>query len=242
MLKKVRRWMEPRGRGELWGMLAIALPLAIAIAVTAHAQSRLYYFNGVTYVFPASQGAAGQVLTNDGTGTLSWSAVPTPEGLWSGAVVLSSSSCPAGWTRLSAADGRFIRAAATAGGTGGADTHTHTLTGSTASQGVTISGNTASSSVSISGSTGTTSINHGHSLTTSTATAASGGTSVITSVSVNATDPSHSHGAGTLAGGSHNHGVGSLAGASHTHGAGSLAAGSASNVPAYYTVVVCVKD
>jgi hypothetical protein len=59
---------------------------------------------------------------------------------------------------------------------------------------------------------------------------------------VNNADPSHSHGAGTLAGGSHNHGAGSLAGSAHTHGAGSMTAASASNVPAYYEVVICVKD
>jgi hypothetical protein len=218
-------------------LLAAGVLLPVALA-----QSRFYYFNDVGYVFPASQGASGHVLTNDGSGNLSWAAPPTPEGLWSGSVVLSSTSCPAGWTRLAAADARILRAAATAGGTGGSDTHTHTLTGSTGSQGVTVTGSTASNGVSISGSTGTTSISHSHSVTPTTAAAASGSTTVLTGITVNAADPSHSHAAGTLAGGNHSHGVGTLAGAAHSHGAGSLAAGSVSNVPAYYGVIVCVKD
>lgn len=35
-------------------------------------------FNKIPYAFPSSQGAANSVLTNGGTGILSWSAVPTP--------------------------------------------------------------------------------------------------------------------------------------------------------------------
>lgn len=226
-------------RKKLLPYIALAV---LAAAGAVWAQNRLYYFNGIEYVFPSSQGLSGQVLTNDGAGILSWSAVPTPEGLWSGSVVLSSTSCPSGWTRLAAADGRMLRAAATAGGTGGADVHTHSLTGSTASQTVTITGTTGSSSVSISGSTASTSISHNHSISPSYTTFASGGTQALSGLTVNNADPSHSHDAGTLAGGSHSHGVGSLAGSAHSHAAGSLAAASASNVPAYYEVVICVKD
>jgi hypothetical protein len=156
--------------------------------------------------------------------------------------VLSNVSCPSGWTRLAAADGRILRAAATGGGTGGSDTHSHTLTGSTASQGVTITGATASQGVTITGSTGATSISHTHSASTPTAQFADGGTSAVTSVSVNAGDANHSHDAGSLSGSGHTHGVGTLAGAAHTHAPGTLATASASNVPAYYAVVLCVKD
>ena len=221
---------------------AFGLGCALFIVGLLQAQSRVYILNGIEYVFPASQGASGHVLTNDGSGNLSWAAPPTPEGLWSGSVVLSSTSCPAGWTRLAAADGRMLRAAATAGGTGGSDTHSHSLTGSAASQAVTISGSTGSSSVIISGSTGTTSVSHSHGVTPTTATAASGSTAVLTGVSIQNADPSHSHAAGTLSGSNHNHSAGSLAGSAHTHAAGSLATATASNLSTYYEVIVCVKD
>lgn len=36
-------------------------------------------------------------------------------------------SCPSGWTRVSAWDGKFLRGYASYGGTGGLDTHSHTL-------------------------------------------------------------------------------------------------------------------
>ena len=45
----------------------------------------------------------------------------------SGAISIFDAACPAGWTRVSAFDGKFIRGAASYGGTGGADTHTHTI-------------------------------------------------------------------------------------------------------------------
>jgi len=35
-----------------------------------------YQFRGVDYVFPAAQGASGAILTNNGSGTLGWGAVP----------------------------------------------------------------------------------------------------------------------------------------------------------------------
>jgi hypothetical protein len=228
---------------------SLRLPIfgtAIAVlTVTAGlwAQSRFYYFNGVGYTFPSSQGSAGNVLTNDGAGNLSWANVQTPQAIFSGAVVMSSVSCPSGWTRLAAADNRVLRGATVAGGTGGSDTHGHSLTGSTGAQAVTITGSTGSTGVSISGSTGTTSISHSHGDSESTANVTGGGMIIaVTGVSVTAADPSHSHGAGTLSGGSHGHGVGTLGGASHTHGVGTLAADSASNLPAYYGIILCQRN
>jgi len=38
----------------------------------------------------------------------------------------TAASIPAGWSRVAALDGKYVRGAATAGGTGGAATHTHT--------------------------------------------------------------------------------------------------------------------
>lgn len=46
---------------------------------------------------------------------------------WSGFIAMSDVACPSGWTRLSAMDNRFPRGSATAGTTGGADTHYHTV-------------------------------------------------------------------------------------------------------------------
>lgn len=215
--------------------------LLVQTRVTA--ETRVNYFNGVPYVFPATTGAAGKVLTNDGAGNLSWASPATVSSLWSGAIVASTIACPDGFTRLTGADNRFLRAVASgAGSTGGSDTHTHTTSGSTGSSAVTISGSTAGSTVSISGTTASASISHNHSTTQTTSACASGSNTVLYSLSINNTDPSHSHGVGTLGGGSHTHGVGTLAGGSHTHDAGTLAATASSNVPAWYGLILCVKD
>jgi len=220
-------------------LLAAGMLLAAAVA---WGQSRLYYFNGVPYIFPSTQGSAGNVLTNNGSGTLSWAAVPTSEGLWSGAVVMTTTSCPTGWTRLAAADNRVLRGASSAGATGGADTHTHTMSGTSGSQSVSISGSTGDSSVSISGSTGSTNISHTHSLTTTATYVGGGVVQVIEAASADSADPAHSHTSGSLAGGSHSHSSGTLGASSHAHAAGSLSPATASNLPAYYAVVLCAKD
>jgi hypothetical protein len=44
----------------------------------------------------------------------------------SGLIAMFAVACPAGWTRVAAWDGRFVRGAAAYGATGGANTHTHT--------------------------------------------------------------------------------------------------------------------
>jgi hypothetical protein len=214
----------------------------LVLAAAVWGQSRKYYFNEVGYIFPAAQGSAGNVLTNDGSGNLSWAAVPTSEGLWSGAVIMSTTGCPTGWTRLSAADNRVLRGASSAGATGGADTHTHTMSGTSGSQSVSISGDTDTSSVSISGATGSTSISHTHSLTTTTTYVGAGGYEVIQSASADSTDPAHAHTSGSLAGGSHSHSSGTLGASSHSHAAGSLSPATVSNLPAYYAVILCAKN
>jgi len=45
----------------------------------------------------------------------------------SGMIAMFDTSCPSGWTRVAAFDGRFIRGSATYGGTGGVSTHTHSV-------------------------------------------------------------------------------------------------------------------
>lgn len=42
--------------------------------------------------------------------------------------MFNGSSCPSGWTRYTALDGKFIRGASSYGGSGGSNTHTHTFT------------------------------------------------------------------------------------------------------------------
>lgn len=215
----------------------------VVVALSATAQDRLNYFNGVPYVFPVAQGGAGQVLTNDGTGALTWETTVSPEGLWTGAVIVSTSTCPAGYSRFSSADGRVLRGAATAGDPAGSDTHVHTLSGASAGQAVTISGSTANASPSVTGTTGGTNIDHTHTDNESTQLFNdSGASSALTGVTIQSGGGSHSHGAGSLSGGSHSHNDGSLAGASHTHAVGTLATVSASNLPAYYGVILCRKD
>ena len=46
----------------------------------------------------------------------------------SGLIAIFDTSCPTGWTQVSAFDGLFLRGSATYGGTGGASTHTHSHT------------------------------------------------------------------------------------------------------------------
>jgi hypothetical protein len=45
----------------------------------------------------------------------------------SGMIAIFQGSCPSGWTRVADFDGKFLRGAATYGGTGGSSTHTHTI-------------------------------------------------------------------------------------------------------------------
>ena len=73
---------------------------------------------------------ANKVLTSDAVGLASWQA-PSASGviLPTGAVFfMISGSCPSGTTDATAAyAGKFARAGASPGTTGGADTHSHTL-------------------------------------------------------------------------------------------------------------------
>lgn len=55
-----------------------------------------------------------------------------PATLPTGAIVIFDTGVPTGWTRVSAQDGYFVRGEATSTITGGANTHTHTATGTIA--------------------------------------------------------------------------------------------------------------
>ena len=85
-----------------------------------------------------------------------------------------------------------------------------------------------------------------HTHTVSTTTTGVGGAppalGARQTLSLNSNDPAHSHSAGTLSGNSHNHSAGTLAVSSHGHGVGTLATAAASNLPAYYQLIVCQKN
>ena len=55
-------------------------------------------------------------------------------GVPSGMIAMFDASCPTGWTRVTALDGRVPRGSSTAGGTGGSDTHTHSVSGTTSNE------------------------------------------------------------------------------------------------------------
>ncbi|MEN9614208.1 MAG: hypothetical protein RLZZ347_515 [Candidatus Parcubacteria bacterium] len=71
---------------------------------------------------------AGKVLTSDANGLASWQAPASTQGNGVEMIGLFDTSCPTGWSRYTALDGKVPRGADTYGGTGGSDTHTHTWT------------------------------------------------------------------------------------------------------------------
>jgi len=75
-------------------------------------------------------------------------------------IMMYSDTCPTGWTRVSAFDGKFIKGKSAYGGTGGAATHTHTDTGTT--------GNSATSNYRIGDDSQTVGNTHNHSFSFTT--------------------------------------------------------------------------
>lgn len=133
-----------------------------------------------------------------------------------------NASCPSGWTRVSAFDGKFLVGKATYGGTGGTTTHTHSIGGVVAHQhgiGTVVVGSSGS---------------HGHDyVAPSTLSGYTGGAYGISrgtsSGTIDGNWPSHDHNdsaSGSIANGS----------------AGDGTSGGASNNPSYTTVVWCAKS
>ena len=52
----------------------------------------------------------------------------------SGMIAIFDTTCPSGWMRFAALDGRVPRGASVAGATGGVDTHTHSVSGTTSNE------------------------------------------------------------------------------------------------------------
>ena len=138
-------------------------------------------------------------------------------------------SCPSGWTRATALDDKFLRGAATYGGTGGSDTHTHTYDTVIAH---THTGPSHRHSISASG----THTHPDHTRTTAAADLAAGAVGFATATDTTVT---------TGAGGAHSHGgYTGYAGAGSTGSTGSAEGTTAagSTLPAYIEVVFCSKD
>jgi hypothetical protein len=163
----------------------------------------------------------------------------------SGMIGMFDASCPSGWTRVSAWDAKFIRGAASYGGTGGSDTHTH-------------AGPSHTHEI----------VAHGHAASVHTHTGPShshaqndGGDEdeynqdeiiayflsgdyfrdeVTGGASVNHYMGSGVSAGGTGASGSHTADVNNAAAA--TSGAGTGKSGSASSLPAYANVIFCKKN
>lgn len=142
-------------------------------------------------------------------------------------------ACPSGWTRVAAFDGKVLKGAATYGGTGGADTHTHTGP----------SHNHAGPSHTHTGPSHT----HDQNVYTQTANQQTVGTYIVKSAETAAMMVSQGGGAITLdimkagvaAGGT---GATGAEGTGATGAAGTGATGATSTWPPYVEVVFCSKD
>ncbi len=221
--------------------------LLFAVAAATAAQNEVTYLNLVAYRFPTAQGGASEVLTNNGTGTLTWASPPSPEGLWEESLVLSTVPCPGGWSHKSSTDGKMLVPHSSEGGTGGADTHVHTVTGgSVGSVGLALAGTAAAvSSLSMSGSTQMDNAAHAHADTTLSSNTVGGSPptlGVLTGWAVNTYSPIHSHAVTGLSMSSHDHAAGTLVGAAHGHAVGTLAIVAGSNLPQYYNLIVCRRE
>lgn len=137
----------------------------------------------------------GYVLTSDASGNGTWQAAGSgaiPVGL----IALFDVACPSGWTRFLALDDKFPRGGATYGGTGGADTHTHSVdVGATTS--TSAGGHTHSVDAPSTTSTSTGSHFHG------TFNTGAGGTSGGQDTSF--VDLAHTHSGTTDSAGAHTH-------------------------------------
>ncbi|MFA5024673.1 MAG: hypothetical protein WC523_07030, partial [Patescibacteria group bacterium] len=190
----------------------------------------------------------------DVTGDVNFTGALREDGveIFSGMIAMFDAACPTGWTRFTALDGRFVRGAATYGTTGGADTHTHSITTSTgwvgsqsANHNHAYSDTTGNASVThthdVSGTTGSDTPNHYHSYlkpATGTNTNTAGVTATHThsfSDTSSGQSVTHTHNfSGTTAGVSEGH--------SHSYNKSPDTTGSGSTLPAYLEMVVCKKN
>ena len=162
----------------------------------------------------------------------------------SGLIGMFDAACPAGWTQVSAWNNKMIRGAASYGGTGGADTHTHA--GPSHTHGIVAHGHAASSHTHT-GPSHTHAQNDGGDENKYNWTEAVAGTGMetmrtyLTSGAYNLTKLGSGAAAdGTGASGSHSADVDNAAAA--TSGAATGTSGSGSTLPAYIGAVFCKKN
>ncbi|MFH0876044.1 MAG: hypothetical protein V1859_08965 [archaeon] len=177
-------------------------------------------------------------------------------GIPSGAILMFSNACPAGYTRLAALDNKFVMGGTTYGVAGGSNTHNHTAGLLTGPSHTHTFSDTVSSSTSTDGGHLHTVNSHSHTYSGWTGNCnhemaqaqagsgswyfAGGGCGHYYEGTTSSASP------GTNSAGSHSHslsdnlasGTTSLAGASPVTGT----TASASNVPEYITVVFCLKN
>jgi len=147
-----------------------------------------------------------------------------------GLIALFDVACPSGWTRFAALDGRFPRGAASYGGSGGADTHTHAAGSYVGPSHTHAAGTLAGASHNHSVGAGTTS---GPSSTVADVDSAGGVTDVASASHTHTFDPpSTGNTAPAVTGSTASGGNSAITGSS----------GSSSNVPSYLDVIWCKKD
>jgi hypothetical protein len=75
----------------------------------------------------------GNIIASDPTADnhVATKAYVDSSGIPSGMIAMFTGSCPTGWTRFSALDGKFARGASSYGATGGSETHSHSTNYST---------------------------------------------------------------------------------------------------------------
>jgi hypothetical protein len=101
-------------------------------------------------VNPARLGAGAANSSTYLRGDSQWVAVAAGGGIPSGLIALFDTACPAGWTRVSALDGRFPLGSTGYGSAGGSSSHNHSVGGNTDAAGIHshgFSGNTGSNNL-----------------------------------------------------------------------------------------------
>ncbi|MEX0931679.1 MAG: DUF2341 domain-containing protein [Candidatus Paceibacterota bacterium] len=87
--------------------------------------------SGHTHTFTPTVSSASNLPEYRQLRVLRSTSAGTPATLPAGAIVFFTDTVPTEWTRYSAQDGRFVRGESGVGTTGGANTHSHTITGTT---------------------------------------------------------------------------------------------------------------
>jgi len=179
-----------------------------------------------------------------------------------GMIAIFDGSCPSGWTEQTGYQGKFIRGESVAnkGSTGGSDSHTHTVSGTSGSESSHTHGAGTYAGPSHTHGVGSLTFSHTHSYDTPGDT--SSGADMGADAGSTASDVctfGHTHYAnpGPVTSGGHNGlswtgstgsgGTGSVTGtsgtgSSHSHGVGTLSGDSASTLPPYKNVVLCSRN